>query len=127
MEKARAGVPGRASCAISRGSVELFRQLHAAHALEVTLHGGSLLALALGGGLLVELAGAQLGEQAQLLDGALEAAQRHVKRLVFLDTNGRHDFLNSACGGRRSRTSTEGSPPVGSIRPVGVCQQSPRL
>ena len=52
--------------------VQLFGQLHAAHALVVALDGGGLLAFALGGGFFVELAGAQLGEQAQLLDGALE-------------------------------------------------------
>src|SRR4051812_41303419 len=57
----------------------------------MALHRGRLLALALGGGLLIELAGAQLGEQAQLLDGALEAAKCHVEGLVFLDSNGRHD------------------------------------
>jgi hypothetical protein len=45
----------------------------------VALDGGGLLALALGGGLFVELAGAQVGQQAQLLDGALEAAQGNVK------------------------------------------------
>jgi len=41
----------------------------------VALDGRGLLALALGGGLFVELAGAQFGQQAQLLNGALEAAQ----------------------------------------------------
>src|SRR5256885_7844735 len=38
----------------------LFRSLHAANALVVTLDGGSLLALAFGCGLLVELASAQV-------------------------------------------------------------------
>jgi hypothetical protein len=41
----------------------------------MTLHRGRLLALALGGGLLIELAGAQIGQQAELLEGALETAR----------------------------------------------------
>jgi len=49
-----------------------------------------MLALALRGGLLVELAGAKLGEEPGLLDGALEAAQGHVERLVFLDSDNGH-------------------------------------
>jgi len=50
----------------------------------VALHGGCLLALALGGRLFVELAGAQVGQQAELFDGALEAAQGDVEGLVSL-------------------------------------------
>src|SRR3954462_15225587 len=76
-------------------SVQLLGKLHAANALVMALHGGGLLALALGGGLFVELARAQFGEQAQLLDGALEAAKGHVERLVFLDTDGRHESFGS--------------------------------
>src|SRR5512147_1067600 len=49
-------------------SVELLGQLHAANALEMALDGRGLLALALGGGLLVELAGAQVGQQPEFLD-----------------------------------------------------------
>jgi len=49
-----------------------------------------MLALALGGGLLVELASAKLGEEAGLLHGALEAAQRYVEGLVFLDSDNGH-------------------------------------
>ena len=49
-----------------------------------------MLALALGRGLFVELAGAKLGEQAGLFHGPLEAAQRDVERLVFLDSNQGH-------------------------------------
>jgi hypothetical protein len=30
---------------------------------------------------------------------ALEAAERHFERLVFLDTNGCHAILNIQCGG----------------------------
>ena len=73
-----------------KASVHALGQLHAADALEVALHRGRLLALALGSGLLVELARTQIGEQAELLDRALEAAQGHVERFVFLDANGSH-------------------------------------
>src|SRR3990167_3388522 len=70
--------------------VQLLGQLHAAHALVVALDGGSLLALALGGGLFVELAGAQVGQQAELFNGALEAAQGNVKGFVLFYTDGGH-------------------------------------
>src|ERR1700755_2003847 len=105
MQKARCGVPHglSASCSTlarrpggnelessAKLLVELLGQLHAANALVVALDGCGLLALALGSGLLVELARAQFGQQTQLFDGALEAAQGHVERLVFLDTDGRH-------------------------------------
>ena len=50
--------------------------------------GRCLFALALGGRLFIELAGAQFGEKTQLLDGALEATQGNVKRLVFFNANG---------------------------------------
>src|SRR5664279_5081969 len=73
-----------------RPSEELLRQLHAAHPLEVALDGCGLLALALGRWLLVELARAQIGQEAELLDGALEAAEGNVERLVFLDANSSH-------------------------------------
>ena len=53
-----AGCRTRALGLRRRASVQL-GQLHAAHALVVALHGRSLLALALGGGLFVELAGAR--------------------------------------------------------------------
>src|SRR5688500_6775325 len=56
----------------------------------MALYCGGKLALALGGRLLVVLAGAQLGQKTGLLDGALEAAHRHFERLVFLDANGGH-------------------------------------
>src|SRR5437764_14481604 len=72
------------------GSEQAFRQLHAADALEVALDRSGLLALALGGGLFVELAGTKIGQQAEFLDGALEAAQCHVERLVFFDANRSH-------------------------------------
>src|SRR5688572_5348763 len=74
----------------ARLSVQLRRQHLRAHALVAALHRGGMLALALGGGLLVELAGTQLRKEAGFLDGALEAAERHVERLVFLDSDNRH-------------------------------------
>src|SRR5690606_20799569 len=78
----RVGAAGR--------SVQALGQLLAANALEVTLDRRSLLALALGRGLLVELACAQVGQQAQLLDRALEAAKGHVERLVLFHANRSH-------------------------------------
>ena len=48
------------------------------------------LALALRSGLFIELARTQFGQQPSLFNGALEAAQRHVKRLIFLHANNRH-------------------------------------
>jgi hypothetical protein len=54
----------------------------------VALDGRGLLALALGGRLFVELAGTQIGQQAELFDSALEAAQRDVERLVFFYADG---------------------------------------
>jgi hypothetical protein len=86
-QKPALGVPSAGLVAV-RGRaelclVQLLGQLHAAHALVVALDGGGLLALALSGGLFVELAGAQIGQQAQLFDGALEAAQGNVKGASF--------------------------------------------
>src|SRR5205085_5905424 len=71
---------GRASIPVVAGwnLEQLFRQLHAADALEVALYSGGLLALALGGGLFVELARTQIGQQTELFDGALETAQGDV-------------------------------------------------
>src|SRR5205814_3770555 len=82
-------------CCLASSSVQALRQLHAADALEVALDGCRLLALALGGGLFVELAGTQIGQQAEFLDGALEAAQCHIERLVFFDANRSHVFSES--------------------------------
>src|SRR5687767_4177590 len=76
--------------------VELRRQHLSAHALVAALHCGGVLALALGGRLLVELAGAQLGEEPGLLDRALEAAESDVERLVFLDSDNGHR-VSKAC------------------------------
>ena len=72
------------------GSVQFRRQGQATEALVLTFYGSGSLALALGGGLFVKLTGAQLGQEARLLDSTLEAANRHLERLVFLDTNVRH-------------------------------------
>ena len=55
-----------------------------------TLNCGGLLALTLGSGLLIELAGAKLGEQTRLFDGALKAAHCDFKRFVFFNANGGH-------------------------------------
>src|SRR5690242_5846761 len=86
------------------GLVELGRQLLAANPLVVALHGSGLLALALGRGLLVELAGAKLGEEAGLFDRALEAAQRGFEGLVLANANAGHVrcFLPIAADFRRS-------------------------
>src|SRR5688572_24756908 len=75
--------------------VQLRRQHLRAHALVAALHGSGMLALALGGGLLVELARAQLGEKSRFLHGALEAAQGDVERLVFLDSDDGHKDLET--------------------------------
>lgn len=56
----------------------------------MALDRGSQLALALGGGFLVELAGAQFGQQTGFFDGALEAADGDLERFVFLDADARH-------------------------------------
>src|SRR6266545_7256615 len=54
------------------------------------LDGRGELPLAVGGRLFVELAGAQFGEKPRFFHGPLEAAQRHLEGLVFLDAHGRH-------------------------------------
>src|SRR5262249_27007400 len=61
--------------------------------LEVTLHGRSLLALALLRGLLVELPTAQLRKDAGLLAGALETAQGDVEVFILADADARHRNL----------------------------------
>src|SRR5258708_21845626 len=78
----RAGhAPGSPRNSIVVSLVELGRQHLRAHALVAALHCRGVLALALGRGLLVELARAKLGEKARLFDGALAAAERHIERL----------------------------------------------
>src|SRR4051812_37804884 len=67
----------------SEWSEELRRELLTAQPLVVALDGSRELALALCGGLFVELASAKLGEQAGFFDRALETAQRDFEGLVF--------------------------------------------
>src|SRR5882762_6324251 len=82
----------------SSGSIEFRRQRLAAQALVVPFDGGGELSLAVGSRLFVELAGAQFGEKPGLFHGPLEAAQRHLERLVFLDAYGRHAvFIPGQC------------------------------
>jgi len=69
-----------------------FWQLHGADALVVALNRRCLLALALGGRLFVKLAGTQVGEQAEFLNGALEAAQCNLERLVVFYADGGHSM-----------------------------------
>jgi hypothetical protein len=56
----------------------------------VALDGRSLLALALLRRLFVELAAAQLRENARLLTGALEPPQGGIEVLILTNTNARH-------------------------------------
>src|SRR5215472_1041440 len=75
----------------SLASVKLGRQLLAAQSLVMPLYGRRELALALGRRLLVELPRPKLGQQTRFFDGALEAAERHFERLVFPNSNSRHE------------------------------------
>src|SRR6185295_18884253 len=58
--------------------------------LHVPLDGSSLLAFPLLGGLFVEFAPAELGENARLFTGALESPQGGVEILILANTNARH-------------------------------------
>src|SRR6266513_664208 len=83
--------------------VDAFRLAGAAHAvagyaLHVALDGGGLLALALLRGLFIELAPTQLGENAGLLAGSLEAPQGGIEVLVLTHANARHRNLKSLIG-----------------------------
>ena len=80
----------------SVGSEQFLWQLHAAYAFVMAFDGGGFLAFAFGGGFFVELAGAQVGQQAQFFDGAFEAAKRDVEGLVFFDSDSGHWI--SGCG-----------------------------
>jgi hypothetical protein len=86
-------------------SVPRARSREVAHAaLLVTLHRGSLLALALLGGLLVEFAAPKLRKHARLLAGALEAAQGGIEILVLANANAGHRNLVDQSGlGARPR------------------------
>ena len=66
-------------------SVHALGQLLATNAFVMTLDRCRLLALALGGGLLIELARAQFGDDSCFFDRALESPEGDIKRLVFLD------------------------------------------
>lgn len=55
----------------------------AANALVMAFHGSRLLALALGSGLLIELTGAKLVEEANLFNGALKAPHGGLEGLIF--------------------------------------------
>src|SRR5262249_58698578 len=81
----------------------------AGDALHVPLDGGRLLALALLRGLLVELAPAQLREDARLLAGTLEAPQGGIEILVFADANARHQNLKSLESQEKPKPAAEAS------------------
>src|SRR5688572_25492122 len=89
---------------LDRGLVEagaprrLARQL-----LEVALHGRGGLALTLLRRLLVELATADLGQDAGLLAGALEPTQCDVEGLVLTDADAGHGILCLYGPGGRKR------------------------
>src|SRR6266513_1349347 len=70
----------------------------AGYALHVALDGGGFLALALLRGLFIELAPTQLGENAGLLAGSLEAPQGGIEVLILPHTNARHRNLKSLIG-----------------------------
>src|SRR5690606_15200273 len=73
-----------------QGSIQAWRQLLAADAFVVTLHGGSVLALALSRWLFVEFARTQLGQQTGFFNSAFEAAQSNFKGFVFFQANNGH-------------------------------------
>lgn len=93
-------------------------QLHAADALVVALDGGCLLAFALCSGLFIELARAQVSQQTQFFDSALEATQSDVKRLVFFYTDGCHYVMLSKICCRQSRGEIEPHMPRSTISPI---------
>lgn len=57
----------------------------------MALYGGSQLALAFCCGLLVKLAGTQIGQQAGLFHGTLKTAHRDFKRLIFFNSYSCHE------------------------------------
>src|SRR5690606_12699017 len=77
---------GRTAAAVTRG------------ALHVALHGRGLLALALLGGLFVELTAPQFGQHAGLLAGTLETPQGGIEIFVFSDADARHCYLCEGSG-----------------------------
>ena len=71
-------------------SIHLWWQHVGAQALVVALYRSGFFALALGGGLFVELTGTQLGEQTGFFDGALEATDCSLEGFVFAYADRRH-------------------------------------
>src|SRR5690606_3506725 len=85
--------PGRAeafSGATDNSVQALAAALLALHFLGVALDGSSCLALALGGGLLVELAAADFGQYTGFFAGALETTQSYVEGFVLFNFDGWH-------------------------------------
>ena len=72
-------------------SIEFGREDLAHQALVMALHGSCQLALTFCGGLLVKLAGAQLGQQTGFFHGTLETAHRYFKRLILFNTYSCHE------------------------------------
>src|SRR4051812_15237111 len=70
------------------------RVITRAVALEVPLHGGSLLALTFLRRLLIEFAAPKLRQHARFFARALETAQGGIEILVFTHSNARHRNLN---------------------------------
>ena len=73
-------------------------------ALQMPFHRGRFFSLTLLGRLLVEFTAPQLGEDARLFTGTLEATQGGVKILILTNTNAGHSNLNWWHGRRHSAT-----------------------
>src|SRR6204780_5758770 len=80
---------GKRGCAPLRALARRAGEV-ARHALHVPLDGGGLFAFSFLGGLFVEFAPSQLGENACLLTGPLETPQGGVEILVLAYSNTRH-------------------------------------
>src|SRR5439155_21016443 len=90
LRNAKGRIASPLRCGSPARSIKFGRQLLTAQALVMALDCSGELALALGGGLFVELAGAELGQETCLLDRALEAAQCHLEGLIFADADTGH-------------------------------------
>lgn len=77
-------------CPAREESVQALREHVAANALVMALDRSGFLALALGGGLFIKLASAQIRQQAEFFNRALEAAQGNIEGFVFFDANRGH-------------------------------------
>jgi hypothetical protein len=104
-------------------SIHFRRQLHAAQTLVLALYSSRFLALALSGGLFVKLAGAQVGEKAELFDGAFEAAQSDFIRLGIFNTDKCHCKCFLKCG-RVINPSCNSPPRDKKVRLAGVTGES---